>query len=266
VLFDLDGTLLDGAGHWQSAWSELVRESLDEVPAGALAELDGLSTPDAAALVFARGGQCRGGRLPGRASRAHRPRLLSRCRRRRPHRGPGPGRGAGVTAGCGQCLAQPVTVAAVTTAALRRALTDPGEPPLRPLPDQVNELLESLHAPPRLAAHLRAVHDVAGQLTEALAARFPSLDFDRTAVLFGAATHDIGKTVHIGEPGTLGGIHGSRRHPRPAGRRRGRPARFPGRSRHSLNANAPPSTPRGRELGAYFRQNADLAGLWRAWV
>jgi hypothetical protein len=95
----------------------------------------------------------------------------------------------------------------VTTAALRRALTDPGDPPLRPLPDQVNDLLESLQAPPRLAAHLRAVHDVADRLTEALAAQFPGLDFDRTAVLFGAATHDIGKTVHIGELSGPGSAH-----------------------------------------------------------
>ena len=56
----------------------------------------------------------------------------------------------------------------MTSDALRRALTDRGEPPLRPLPNQVNELLESLNAPPRLAAHLRAVHDVAWQLTQAL--------------------------------------------------------------------------------------------------
>jgi hypothetical protein len=98
-------------------------------------------------------------------------------------------------------------VAAVTSAALRHALTDPGEPPLRPLPDQVNELLESLNAPPRLAAHLRAVHDVAWQLTQALAAQFPRLTFDREAVLFGAATHDIGKTVHTGELSGPGSAH-----------------------------------------------------------
>jgi len=38
-------------------------------------------------------------------------------------------------------------VAGVTSAALRRALTDPGEPPVRPLPDRVNELLETLNEP-----------------------------------------------------------------------------------------------------------------------
>jgi HD domain len=95
----------------------------------------------------------------------------------------------------------------VTSAALRRALTGPSEPPLRPLPDRVNELLETLDAPPRLGAHLRAVHDVAWRLTQALADQFPQLTFDREAVLFGAATHDIGKTDHIGELFGPGSAH-----------------------------------------------------------
>ncbi|GAA4563083.1 hypothetical protein GCM10023176_06270 [Micromonospora coerulea] len=81
----------------------------------------------------------------------------------------------------------------MTSDALRRALEEPGDPPLRPLPDEVAALLAALHAPPRLAAHLRAVHDVAAQLTDALADWFPQLPFDRAAVLFGAATQDIGK-------------------------------------------------------------------------
>ena len=104
-------------------------------------------------------------------------------------------------------LAPAATLFAVTSDALRRALTDPGEPPLRPLPGRVAELLERLDAPPRLAAHLRAVHDVAWQLTQALAVEVPGLAFDRAAVLFGAATHDIGKTVHIGELSGPGSAH-----------------------------------------------------------
>ncbi|MCO1594466.1 HD domain-containing protein [Micromonospora sp. RHAY321] len=91
--------------------------------------------------------------------------------------------------------------------ALRRALTAPGDPALRPLPDQVVALLEALRAPPRLAAHLRAVHDVAAQLTDALADRFPQLPVDRAAVLFGAATHDIGKVRHPEELSGPGSAH-----------------------------------------------------------
>ncbi|MET8465021.1 HD domain-containing protein [Micromonospora zamorensis] len=95
----------------------------------------------------------------------------------------------------------------MTADPLRRALTAPADPPLRSLPDQVVALLETLHAPPRLAAHLRAVHDVAAQLTDAMAERFPQLPFDRDAVLFGAATHDIGKVRHPEELSGPGSAH-----------------------------------------------------------
>ncbi|GAA1866367.1 HD domain-containing protein [Asanoa iriomotensis] len=87
---------------------------------------------------------------------------------------------------------------------MHHALTDPGDPPLRPLPDEVCDLLTALDAPPRLAAHLRAVHDVAWSLTAALS---PHLPFDRAAVLYGAATHDIGKTVHVNELSGPGSAH-----------------------------------------------------------
>jgi hypothetical protein len=60
------------------------------------------------------------------------------------------------------------------------------------LPPNVAQLLERLSAPPRLAAHLRLVHDVAGQFVDLLASGHPDLIVDRDAVVFGAATHDIG--------------------------------------------------------------------------
>lgn len=65
----------------------------------------------------------------------------------------------------------------------------------------------SLDAPPRLAAHLRAVHDVAYRLVGWLEEWQPALRFDRDAVLFGAATHDIGKTAHVGELSGPGSAH-----------------------------------------------------------
>src|SRR5688572_10699758 len=83
--------------------------------------------------------------------------------------------------------------------ALRRALADPA---VRPLPSTAAELLDALDAPPRLAAHLRAVHHVAHDLTDRLA-----LPSDRTAVLFGAATHDIGKVRHVEELSRPGHQH-----------------------------------------------------------
>ncbi len=91
--------------------------------------------------------------------------------------------------------------------ALRRALTDPGEPPLGALPDEVTGLLEELAAPPRLAAHLRAVHDVACSLADWLEKQHPKVVFDREAALFGAAVHDIGKTTHREELSGPGSAH-----------------------------------------------------------
>ena len=73
---------------------------------------------------------------------------------------------------------------------LRAALDVPG---YAPLPSRARELLETLGAPPRLGAHLRVVHDVALSLTGWAAGR---TSFDAAAVLFGAATHDIGKVRH----------------------------------------------------------------------
>jgi hypothetical protein len=90
---------------------------------------------------------------------------------------------------------------------LARAIGGPSVPPLRLLPPSAADLLVSLQAPPRLGAHLRAVHDVAWQLTGWLAGTYPRLVFDRAAVLFGAATHDIGKIVHPEELSGPGSRH-----------------------------------------------------------
>ncbi|WP_042440515.1 HD domain-containing protein [Streptacidiphilus albus] len=95
----------------------------------------------------------------------------------------------------------------MTNTTLLRALHDPGDPPCRPLPTPVDDLLLALAAPPRLAAHLRVVHDVAHQLVMWTEQHHPELPFDREAVLFGAATHDIGKVVHAAELSGPGSAH-----------------------------------------------------------
>lgn len=56
----------------------------------------------------------------------------------------------------------PMTTADV----LSIALDDVQDPPLRPLPAGVAELLGRVGAPARLVAHLRAVHDVALQIVD----------------------------------------------------------------------------------------------------
>jgi hypothetical protein len=78
---------------------------------------------------------------------------------------------------------------------------------VKELPAEAAELLGRLSAPPRLVAHLRAVHDVACQLTDWLATTHPRLRFDRDAVLYGAATHDIGKVLHVEELSGPGNKH-----------------------------------------------------------
>jgi hypothetical protein len=82
-----------------------------------------------------------------------------------------------------------------------------GRPSLRPLPAEAAELLHRVDAPPRLVAHLRAVHDVAVQLLDWIAARHLDLGISPQAVLFGAATHDIGKTLHPAELSAAGARH-----------------------------------------------------------
>jgi hypothetical protein len=97
----------------------------------------------------------------------------------------------------------------MTTAAnvLSIALGETSDPPLRPLPAGVAALLRDLAAPPRLVAHLRAVHDVAVQLVDWVGRRCPALEVDREAVLFGAATHDVGKILHTAELSGPGARH-----------------------------------------------------------
>lgn len=95
----------------------------------------------------------------------------------------------------------------MTTTRLVKALKSSTSPSMRPLPDRVAELLLLLDCPPRLAAHLRAVHDVAHQLVDWAEQHTPAMPFDREAVLFGAATHDIGKIVHTTELSGPGSAH-----------------------------------------------------------
>ncbi len=78
---------------------------------------------------------------------------------------------------------------------------------LRPLPVKVESLLQQHNAPPLLVAHLTLVHDVAWKLTNGIKKSFPKLSFDQEAVIFGAATHDIGKAIHLRELSEAGSEH-----------------------------------------------------------
>lgn len=81
----------------------------------------------------------------------------------------------------------------------------------RPLPEEVETLCNRTGAPPRLIAHLILVHDTAATLIDRITKAFPNLQFDKDSILFGAATHDLGKTTfrnELIEPGTLHESHG----------------------------------------------------------
>ena len=75
------------------------------------------------------------------------------------------------------------------------------------MPEDAQVLLGQVNAPPRLIAHLILVHDVAAKLVEEFSRAFPESDFDKQAVLFGAATHDIGKAIHNNELKKPGKLH-----------------------------------------------------------
>jgi hypothetical protein len=75
------------------------------------------------------------------------------------------------------------------------------------LPETAERLCRRLDAPLRLKVHLQLVHECALKILEWLEEHFPRTDVDASAVLFGAATHDLGKTLH---PDEL--WHGGSRH------------------------------------------------------
>jgi hypothetical protein len=77
------------------------------------------------------------------------------------------------------------------------------------LPEEVMRLLTSLNASSRLVAHLTLVYNAAVALVNAVGASWPTLVYDRQDVLFGAATHDIGKVLHPTELSQAGHEHES---------------------------------------------------------
>lgn len=54
---------------------------------------------------------------------------------------------------------------------------------------------------------MRAVHDVACELVDWVRTNYGGVEIDRDAVVFGAATHDIGKVVHPEELSGPGSAH-----------------------------------------------------------
>lgn len=76
--------------------------------------------------------------------------------------------------------------------------------PLRP---DAARLCQDLAAPLLLVRHLTLVHAAAAELLDGIAASFPGFVLDREAILFGAATHDLGKVLHLVELTGPGDFH-----------------------------------------------------------
>lgn len=75
------------------------------------------------------------------------------------------------------------------------------------LPDEVEYIFKRFSVPSRLYAHSLLVHDVANKLLEEINRTWENLNIDKNLVLFGAATHDIGKTIYTNELSGAGHKH-----------------------------------------------------------
>jgi hypothetical protein len=82
---------------------------------------------------------------------------------------------------------------------------------LTPVHDEVvaraQRLYEKVEAPARLREHLEIVEGAAFKIISFLESEFDELELDYEAVLFGAATHDIGKARHPEELEQPGDLH-----------------------------------------------------------
>ncbi|WP_282124971.1 HD domain-containing protein [Marinifilum flexuosum] len=62
------------------------------------------------------------------------------------------------------------------------------------LPNRIVELLEEVDSPERLKRHLQIVYSTASELVKQIRQEWPTIVFNEELILFGAGTHDIGKS------------------------------------------------------------------------
>ncbi|PXY02564.1 phosphohydrolase [Marinifilum breve] len=63
------------------------------------------------------------------------------------------------------------------------------------LPNRIVELLEEVDSPERLKRHLQIVYSTASELVNQIKQEWPTIVFNEELILFGAGTHDIGKSL-----------------------------------------------------------------------
>lgn len=78
---------------------------------------------------------------------------------------------------------------------------------MKNLPIQVTDLLEKYQAPVVLKRHLTLVYNTGIEICAQFAKEWANLPFDKQEILFGAATHDIGKVIEINELHQKGNKH-----------------------------------------------------------
>lgn len=75
------------------------------------------------------------------------------------------------------------------------------------LPNSITELLERLDSPIKLSKHLQIVYSTANEILVHVKKKWPSIVLNESLVLFGAATHDIGKIKIKNELNEVGKKH-----------------------------------------------------------
>ncbi len=75
------------------------------------------------------------------------------------------------------------------------------------LPGEIKQLLEEVDAPGDLQKHLQMVYSAADQVVRGVHQEWPNLALNDQLVLWGAALHDIGKTVYPDELHQPGSQH-----------------------------------------------------------
>lgn len=75
------------------------------------------------------------------------------------------------------------------------------------LPIEVTDLLEKYQAPVILKRHLTLVYNTSIEICSQFAKEWANLSFDKQEILFGAATHDIGKVIETNELSQKGNNH-----------------------------------------------------------
>lgn len=78
---------------------------------------------------------------------------------------------------------------------------------MKNLPIEVTDLLEKYQAPVLLKRHLTLVYNTSIEICAQFAKEWANLVFDKQEILFGAATHDIGKVIEINELSQKGNKH-----------------------------------------------------------